>query len=179
MSISIEPSVFYSSPTENDAVHIVTKSGSLWDSRQQEAIEKGEITHEIMSKINTEEDKFKAIEWAVNSGLLKERDRDIITANIEKIITHPEVAPYFQKEIINYNEREILTAAGKRVRPDRINLNGNSVTIIDYKTGGFIDNHERQILNYASVLREMNFKVDKCLLVYTNNNIMVRNVKET
>ncbi|MFD2832134.1 UvrD-helicase domain-containing protein [Christiangramia antarctica] len=178
LSLSIQPSEFYSSPTENEAVHIVTKSGSLWDSRQQEAIEKGKITHEIMSKINSASDRFKAIEWAVNSGLLKERDRDSISSNIEKILEHPELKEYFQQNVINYNEKEILTASGKRLRPDRINLAGKSITIIDYKTGGFVDTHERQILNYASVLREMEYKVDKCLLVYTNNNIMVKNVKE-
>ena len=37
-------------------IKVVTKSGFLWDTHQQEAIEKGNLIHNIMSKIKTKED---------------------------------------------------------------------------------------------------------------------------
>jgi CRISPR/Cas system-associated exonuclease Cas4 (RecB family) len=46
-----------------------------------------------------------------------------------------------------------------------------TVTIIDYKTGSESQKHQQQIKNYARVLKQMNFKVAKRLLIYINDNI--------
>ena len=175
-SSSVEPSTYYSSATQNEAVHIVTRSGSLWDSTQQEAIEKGEIIHEILARINDTEDLESAMEWAVNNGLITQQTRKDVLETIIGIIEHPDLSPYFQKGIKNLNERELLTVSGKRLRPDRMNFVDDKVTIIDYKTGGFVDNHELQVSEYAMALREMGYTVEKCLLVYTNSPIIIKNV---
>jgi len=173
---SISYNKFYSSPTQNRAVHIVTRSGSLWDSTQQEAIEKGEIAHEILARINSSADLGKAISWAVNSGIITSESRNEITELISGIITHPELQQYFSDTVKNLNEKEILTSDGKRLRPDRININGDKLTIIDYKTGGFVDNHKKQVADYAAALSKMGYIVEKSLLVYTNNPIIIKNV---
>ncbi|MDR5591284.1 UvrD-helicase domain-containing protein [Christiangramia sp. SM2212] len=175
-SNSVSNERFYSSSTQNKAVHIVTRSGSLWDSRQQEAIEKGEIAHEILARINKIQDMEKAIQWAINSGMITEKSKDEITELISGIISHPELKEFYSSESNNINEKEILTTDGLRLRPDRINLEGNKATIIDYKTGGFVDTHTRQISSYASALNAMGYEIDKCLLVYTNDPIIIKNV---
>ncbi len=173
---SVEPENFYSSATQNQSVNIVTRSGSLWDSRQQEAIEKGEIAHEILARINEAMDISYAINWAISDGLILEESRDEITNLISDIIEHPELEQYYASGTRNLNEREIITTSGKRVRPDRLNFDGNKVNILDYKTGGFVDTHTRQVSEYAKALTEMGYEVDKCLLIYTNNPIIIKNV---
>ncbi len=173
---SIEASKYYSSPTQNQAVNIVTRSGSLWDSKQQEAIEKGEIAHEILARINKKEDLYASVEWAVNNGIITEESRDEITRLINSIIKHPELQKFFSIEAKNLNEKELITTSGKRLRPDRLNFDGNKVSIIDYKTGGFVDTHTQQILEYANALRDMGYLIEKCLLIYTNNPIIIKNV---
>ena len=45
--------------------------------------------------------------------------------------------------------------------PDRINFSGDSVTIIDYKTGKFRKKHFDQINDYAELLIEMSYKINK------------------
>lgn len=173
---SISNKYYYSSSTQNKAVHIVTRSGSLWDSKQQEAIEKGEIAHEILARINRSEDLNKAITWAINSGMITTESKEEITELISGIINHPELKLYYSSETRNLNEKEIITTDGKRLRPDRINITEKNIVIIDYKTGGFVDTHEKQIFNYADALSKMGYTVDKCLLVYTNNPILIKNV---
>ncbi|QYA24802.1 UvrD-helicase domain-containing protein [Gramella sp. MT6] len=173
---SIEASKYYSSPTQNQAVNIVTRSGSLWDSKQQEAIEKGEIAHEILARINKKEDLYASVEWAVNNGIITKESRDEITRLINSIIEHPELQKFFSMEAKNLNEKELITTSGKRLRPDRLNFDGNKVSIIDYKTGGFVDTHTQQILEYANALRDMGYLIEKCLLIYTNNPIIIKNV---
>ena len=173
---SIEPNHYYSSNTQNQAVNIVTRSGSLWDSKQQEAIEKGEIAHEILARINKSSEMNEAITWAINTGMIKEESRKEITALVSGILNHPELKHFYADDVQNMNEREIITAEGKRLRPDRLNLQNNSVTVIDYKTGGFVDTHTRQVLEYANALRTMGYNIEKCLLIYTNNPIIIKYV---
>ncbi|SDS33817.1 UvrD-helicase domain-containing protein [Gramella sp. MAR_2010_147] len=167
---------FYSSSTKNKAVHIVTRSGSLWDSKQQDAIEKGEIAHEILARINSREDLNEAVTWAINSGMITIDSKEEITKLISGIIEHPELKQYYSKEVKNFNEKEIITTDGQRLRPDRININGGLITIIDYKTGGFVDTHKKQVSNYAKALEKMGYEIDRSLLIYTNNPIIIKNV---
>ncbi len=172
----IHASKYYSSPTQNQAVNIVTRSGSLWDSKQQEAIEKGEIAHEILARIHKKEDLNSAVEWAVNNGIIAEESKNEISRLISGIIEHPDLQEFFSPEAKNLNEKELITTSGKRLRPDRLNFEGKKVSIIDYKTGGFVDTHTRQILEYANALQDMGYLIDKCLLIYTNNPIIIKNV---
>ncbi|GAA4310717.1 UvrD-helicase domain-containing protein [Pontixanthobacter gangjinensis] len=173
---SIEPERFYSSPVQNQAVNIVTRSGSLWDSRQQEAIEKGEITHEILARIEKAKDLPQAMDWAVNTGLITENTRQEVSELISAILTHPELKEFYEEPASNLNERELITTSGKRLRPDRLNFSGNKVSVIDYKTGGFVDDHKKQVSEYANSLQEMGYEIDKCLLIYTNNPIIIKYV---
>ncbi len=173
---SIQPAKYYSSATQNHAVNIVTRSGSLWDSKQKEAIEKGEITHEILAKINEGNDLENALSWAVNNGILTVDSKEEISTVILKILDHPELKDYYKEGIKNLNEREIITTSGKRLRPDRLNFHDGKVTVIDYKTGGFVDSHKMQVSEYANALQEMGYEIDKCLLIYTNNPIIIKNV---
>ncbi|SDR89859.1 UvrD-helicase domain-containing protein [Christiangramia echinicola] len=173
---SIEPKRYYSSATQNQAVNIVTRSGSLWDSQQQEAIEKGEIVHEILARIDHSEEADKAMAWAVNNGLITESSKEEISALINSIIHHPELNQFYSSEVKNLNEKELITESGKRLRPDRLNFEENKVSIIDYKTGGFVDTHKMQVSEYANALQDMGYVIDKCLLIYTNNPIIIKNV---
>lgn len=172
----VKPEKYYTSATQNKAVNIVTRAGALWDSRQQEAIEKGELAHEILARINSHEDLEPALEWALNSGMITKTSIKEIRTLISGIISHPELKDYFSKEVKNINEQEIITTSGERLRPDRVNFSQDKAVIIDYKTGGFVDTHQRQVSNYANALREMGYQVDKSLLVYTNEPVIIKYV---
>lgn len=175
-NFSIEPSKYYSSATQNQAVNIVTRSGSLWDSKQQEAIEKGEITHEILARINKAKDLPKAMEWAVNTGMIKKSSKKEIEEIILNVIEHPELKQFYSQDSESLNEKELITTNGKRLRPDRLNFKDGKVTVIDYKTGGFVDSHKLQVSEYANALLEMGYEIDKCMLIYTNTPIIIKNV---
>ena len=165
---------FYSSATQNHAVNIVTRSGSLWDTKQQEAIEKGEIIHDLLAEINTAKDLKPVLKNAIANGIIAEEVSETIENILNSIITHPELAVYFSETVKNDNEREIITKSGERLRPDRLNFKEHLVSIIDYKTGAFDTKHERQINNYGETLSNMGYQIDKKILVYTNKAISLR-----
>ncbi|HEY9184073.1 MAG TPA: UvrD-helicase domain-containing protein [Salegentibacter sp.] len=167
---------FYSTPTQNQAVNIVTRSGALWDTKQEEAIEKGEIIHNILANINTREDSALALEQAVLDGAITSKAQPQISKVIETIITHPDLSDFFAPGSSNLNERDILVDGGKRLRPDRLNFNGKEVNILDYKTGSYKEAHALQINKYAETLENMGFKTGKKILVYINKELSLEYV---
>jgi len=80
---------------------------------------------------------------------------------------------YYSNGVVNFNEREMISENGSLLRPDRLNFSGNSVTVIDYKTGAPNPKHTEQITEYGDLLGRMNFKVDKKILVYINREIEI------
>lgn len=168
--------VFYSSSTENQAVNIVTRSGSLWDTRQEEAIERGQIAHDILAKINSREDLDPALESAVHEGIISAEARKKMMDLIENIISHPDLKQYFEPGVSNFNERDILLEEGRKLRPDRLNFSNKKVSIIDYKTGSHSETHSQQINEYAQVLDSMGFSIEKKILVYINSGVTLKYV---
>ncbi|MDT0647369.1 UvrD-helicase domain-containing protein [Zunongwangia sp. F260] len=167
---TISPEHFYSSATQNQAVNIVTRSGSLWDTKQKGAIEKGEIAHEILAHINSLEDIDVAVENAVIDGMITENAATEIKNLVNKTCNHQQLKQYFAPGIESFNERTIITAEGK-IRPDRLVISGNKCTVIDYKTGNAADSHKKQINKYAEVLSGMGYEIEEKILVYVNEEV--------
>ncbi len=168
------PLKFISIPKEDHNLSIITKAGLLWDTKQEKAIERGNLVHLVLSKIKTVQD----IDFAFNELLVS---GDITNDNIEalkklvlNVIKHPKLSSYYRDEFKIYNERDIITSSGQLIRPDRLNINSkNEAVIIDYKTGSQKPFYKSQLNDYESVLNQMNLKVTHKLLVYINDTIDV------
>ena len=65
-------------------------------------------------------------------------------------------------------------------RPDRIIINNNKVTVIDFKFGRTKTNqHIHQIKNYKSIIEEMGYKDVEAYLFYGDTNEVVNIDKQT
>ncbi|MDO9038306.1 MAG: PD-(D/E)XK nuclease family protein, partial [Lutibacter sp.] len=136
----------------------------------------GNLLHEMLSKIKTKND----IEEVVNQYLFKgeitvEEQKELIDI-LKKIINHQQLALYFDQNNMVFTEREIITLDKQTVIPDRLIFNENNVTIIDYKTGKYDEKHRHQINTYAIALENLNFNVEKKLLVYITDEILIEEV---
>ncbi len=168
---------FLSTPKKKLNVKIITKSGYLWDTSQEKAIEKGNIIHLIMSLIKTIIDVEFAFDKLLKSGVINEAQVSQIKPYILNIINHPQLKPYFNNENIIYNERDILLSNGDIIRPDRVIINqNNNAIIIDYKTGQFNEDHFIQISNYKNTVSKLGLTVEKAILVYVNDEIEIKEV---
>jgi ATP-dependent exoDNAse (exonuclease V) beta subunit len=169
-----EPLNLISVPKEDHNLNILTKASYFWDSQHQEAIERGNLVHLILSKIKTHSDLDFAFDELKNSGDLSEESERSLRPLIKAIIYHPELNDYFENPLEVLNEQDILVNSGNIIRPDRIIIKSNkSLTLIDYKTGAKQQQHNTQINNYASILNDMGFHVEKKLLVYVNETIKI------
>ena len=173
---SVKQERFLSSPTQGNGIPIITRSGSLWDSRQKEAIEKGHLIHDLFARIYNEKDVESALLYAREEGLFKEGEERELKKVILDVVSRPELQQYFSEEASVYNEREMISADGEVLRPDRIVFSNNKMSVIDYKTGAEKGDHVLQIENYARVLAEMNYEIGEKLLIYINEEIRVKSV---
>lgn len=170
---TIKQEYFFSSPTRSNSVKIVTNSSSLWDSVQEEAINKGLLVHNIMSEVDTAKDLPAAFNKFTSEEDLSKDELLELEKLISAIFTHPEIAEYYSDEYKIIRERDIIDATGEILRPDRLNIKDNKVTIIDYKTGNIQPYHQQQMNEYAHVISKMDFEVSNKILIYINNEVNI------
>ena len=168
---------FISTPWQEHNIQMLASASKLWDTEQGKAIEFGNLIHEMMAEVTTKEDVKEVVLRYEQQGILPKEKTKEITKKIRQIINHPLLQDYFSDEVTVYNEREIVDVDGQIVIPDRLVFNQeNEVVIIDYKTGKPSKVYHQQLLRYARVLQTMNFKVQKKLLIYIDEEILVEEV---
>ncbi|MBD0831142.1 UvrD-helicase domain-containing protein [Aestuariibaculum sediminum] len=166
---------FISTSKEAHNIKVVTKSGMLWDTNQEEAIEKGNLIHNIMAKIITADNVSDAVNEFLNNGTINEQQAKKLNKIILSIVNHPTLQKYYANNLKVFNERDILSKSGIILRPDRlVFLSDNEAVIIDYKTGIEDKKHTQQLQSYEDVLNEMNIFVVQKILVYTDNQIITK-----
>ena len=175
--LSVEQECFISTPKKEHNIKIVTNSGYLWDTAQQEAIEKGNLIHYIMSQIKTKMDIDITFSKCLTSGIINTIQEKELKQIVMKIVEHPVLLNYFNSDNTIYNERDIITKEGTTLRPDRLVVNAkNEAVIIDYKSGQHNKKYAQQLQTYQDALEGMNYVVTKKILIYTNDNLEIKEV---
>jgi ATP-dependent exoDNAse (exonuclease V) beta subunit len=162
-----------SSSWENHGITIVSNSSKNWGTKQEDAVEYGLLVHEMLSKISVEEEAVLVVQNYVLQGLVKKEDGELILKQLKKVITHPELKPYFQKDKKIVCERELLNEEGQKLIPDRLVFEGKDVAILDYKTGKMEKSHRAQVTMYGDLLENMGYEVKKRLLIYLGEKIKI------
>lgn len=155
---------------------ILTKSGMLWDTDRQEALSKGNLIHHILSLLETEKDVELAFDSLKRQGNIANNQTDSVKKSIWQVMNHPELAVYFKSGNRVKNERDIITNDGRILRPDKVVLKGNEVTLIDYKTGSPDLRYKEQLYIYADALEAMGYEVRNRMIVYINDSVTVERV---
>ncbi len=157
-----------------NSIKIAQKESLMWDTKQQKAIEYGNLLHEILSTVKTKNDVELAITKALENGLIDKSQEEIITESTTKIVFHPELVDFFADEGKVLNEKTIIQKKEGLSKPDRIVLKRNKeALLLDYKTGEPLLKHKEQVENYALSIEEMGFKVTKKVLVYIGEEIKI------
>jgi ATP-dependent exoDNAse (exonuclease V) beta subunit len=162
-----------SSSWQDHDLHLVSKSSLLWDTHRGEAIGYGNLVHELMARIEYPSDLDSVIQGAINSGWIRDSERESMKAMLTDLITHPELEAYFDQGLEVINERPILLPGGNSVIPDRLVFMENKVWILDYKTGVPDAGHQRQIDQYGRVLEAMGYSVQEKALAYLGQTVEV------
>ena len=165
---------FISTPWQEHNIVLLASASKLWDTAQGKAIDFGNLFHEMLSKIITKNDVNLVTIQYYQKGFINKIQLKLIKEMMYLVVDHPKLAVYFSDKVTVFNEREIVDFDNQVVIPDRLVFNHlNEVTVIDYKTGSSSSEHHQQLLKYERVLKSMDFKVGKKLLVYINAKVDV------
>lgn len=167
-----QPKIDYSyTHKDRSSFKILTRSGMLWDTDREAALSKGNLIHYILGFIETEDDIEPALQKAVQQGEIESQEVDEIRSKLQRVVKHPELNVYYSKGSIIKNEKDIITAAGKMLRPDRIVIREKRATLIDYKTGKSNPKYKEQLYSYADALEDMGYVVENKVIVYINEKV--------
>ena len=165
---------FISTPWQEHNIVLLASASKLWNTAQGKAIDFGNLFHQMLSKIITKNDVNSVTSQYHQKGFINETQLKLIKEMMYLIVNHPKLAIYFSENVTVFNEREIVDVDNQVVIPDRLVFNHlNEVTVIDYKTGSPSSEHHQQLLKYERVLKSMDFKVGKKLLIYINAEVDV------
>ena len=156
---------------------LLNSSSKLWDTDRGKAIAYGNLIHDMLARINSEEEIDAVIQNDVNAGLIAKSASEEIKTLLDKVVSHPKLMNYFSGEYESFNERELTDGFHQIVKPDKLLIKGQKAVIIDYKTGQPEEKHKAQIRNYSSVIKQLNFEVQKMILVYLNDDIDICEVQ--
>ena len=161
----IIPSVNEVLPPKN--IKIAQRESVMWGTQQQEAIEYGNVIHEILSFVNTKNDVDLAIIKALENGLITPTQKEVVFQTILQIVEHPALINHFASGNRVLNEQTIIQKEGKIIKPDRMAITPDQkVYLLDYKTGVANSKYIEQLNDYQNAIEEMGYIVVEKVIVY-------------
>jgi ATP-dependent exoDNAse (exonuclease V) beta subunit len=159
------------------SIKIAQREALMWGTQQQEAIEYGNLIHEILSLVKTASDVDTAVLKALETGLIAINQKEVVLKSIQEIVNNKELESYFSTGNEILNEQAIIQKEGKTIQPDRMVVTSNNeVYLLDYKTGTHHQKYQLQLENYQNAIEKMGLKVTKKALVYIGEVINVVNL---
>ena len=154
-------------------IKIAQREALMWGTIQQDAINFGNILHEIMAFILTKDDVDFALTKASEMGLITFSQISIFKETIDKIVHHEELSMFFAADSKVFNEQNIIKKNTKNSKPDRVTIKDSKAYLLDYKTGEKHKKHQVQLQEYQLALEEMHYEVVKKALIYIGDAIEV------
>lgn len=136
----------------------------------------GKIVHAMMAKIQYAEDVEAVVNTFRLNGMIDKQEAEKIRLLIDEVVGHPALKRFFSSQVFVKNETELLDADGKLQRPDRVVIDGDTLCVIDYKTGEKSTTHQDQITAYAAAFKRMGYKNIQSKLVYLHEGVKVEEV---
>lgn len=157
-------------------VKIAQRESLMWGTARLQAIEFGNVMHEILSFIKTQHDIPLALVRAIEDGLIVRSQKDEVEKTLKAVIFHPDLTIFFAEGNTIYNEQSIIRHDVQNIKPDRVAINGTTALLLDYKTGQHQAKYAAQLASYQLALEEMGLQVTKKTLVYIGEDINVVNL---
>lgn len=126
--------------------------------RRREAIRRGEVVHSILSRIKNGIEE-KEVERLVEEELRSKRysfNKEEILRLVIDTLNLPVVSRTINSEGEIFTEYEVVSRKGEHYIMDRVYVEKERVTVLEYKTGEeYSEEHVAQVKNYLGLLNEL------------------------
>jgi ATP-dependent helicase/nuclease subunit A len=159
---------------------VIRQSGTTYfqdETEQRQKINYGIHMHAVLSRVKYAEEIESTLDDIILSGLATENDRVEIMNQLQELMLIPQVSYWFNKEWTVRTEVPVLLPDGAENRIDRLITKDKKAIVIDFKTGAPKKTDHEQVLEYMTIMRQMNFFEVEGFLLYLKNNEVVQ-VKE-
>lgn len=127
----------------------------------------GTILHDVLAKASTAQEVEGVLQELLLEGVFKKEEFASLEAQAISVLQHAGLQEILTTSTESMNEKSIIDAGGKSYRPDKVLVNGDTVTLVDYKfTQQESDTHTAQVSHYKSLLLAMGYKDVKTYLFY-------------
>ncbi len=150
------------------------------EDEQYNYIKLGSLLHDVLSKIVTTDDVENALNSMVAEGLLAGSENvEQLRSLLKKRMESPVVKTWFSPYWTVHNECSILVGTGyqnahQEYRPDRVISHDSHAIVIDFKFGKKHEKHRDQVLNYMSLLRDMDYQEVEGFLWYVYQDEIIK-----
>jgi len=145
--------------------------------KKDEALKYGKAVHELFSKIDTQADVKNALEISFNEGIFSATELTILQEKIQRILNIEKVKDWFSGKGEKFLERELVNAHGKILRPDRIMIIDDQVSVIDYKTGLMneknLKKYTKQVKEYMEALGAMGYTMVEGYIISMDEEYLI------
>ncbi len=152
-------------------ITIRQRSKKFWDLTPEENLEKidrGILIHEILCEIKNDVTPENILDRMVYSGRLQKEESAKIGDQIREMFEIEEVKEWFYGEGEFLVEQPLLSKNGV-FRPDRVIVSGDSVIVIDFKTGIEKDSDILQVEGYKSLIKDIGYKDVRGVIFYLSS----------
>ena len=139
--------------------------GSLDTEGQMETgqtyLEVGKIMHYVLSQIEHTGQIQKVLNRCMTEGIITDKKMmNVVIGRLQKGFSNPKISKWFNPSNQVFNECSITSISKETgepctLRPDRVIMNGNTITVIDFKFGRPETEHHTQVQAYKQLMHEM------------------------
>ena len=128
---------------------------------QQTYLEVGKIMHYVLSQIEHTGQIQKVLYRCMAEGIITDRKlMDVVIKRLQKGFSNPKIAQWFAPDNQVFNECSITsispeTGKPRTLRPDRVVICGDRITVIDFKFGRPETEHHTQVEAYKQLMHAM------------------------
>jgi len=135
---------------------------------------KGVVLHEILSNIKSADEFEKAAQDALEAGEVTYDEYLETVSLLQARLASARSRGWFADDVGKVlNEVSLIDSDGAVYRPDRVEINGSKVLIIDYKFGEHNRKYEHQLKRYAGIWRRMGYEDVSAVLWYVQDDMVM------
>ena len=171
----IREACYISSPIEERLTLRSRAEDDFGEDAALETIDLGILMHEWLAAIHTWKDAQPALERMLAVGRITHKQQHIMQQQLQalqQLLQQEDKEHWFTTSARVLNEYDILSTTGKTQRPDRVILNHNHATIIDYKFGQeHIKQYVTQLRRYITLYQQMGYTTEAYIVYVAQQRI--------
>ncbi len=151
----------------------IRKTGAAYfDPEAEKKRREGILLHQILSEIKTKDEATEVLDRYEKSMQITTDDKGYFSKLFSELWELDMVGSWFEPGVDVKTEVVVLPKDGEVKRMDRVVIQGNNATVVDFKSGKPSNKDNVQVKEYVDLLNQMGYQTDGYLLYIKEKKIV-------